>query len=106
MTQERYLWQYVEPADELSARLAQAVKDKTDNLPELAAEAAKRLLTQQDQMAGIINLLLQQQGAIKVVELLSRAGFSRHELVSCWEVPPELAIHGELQKDRPLRSAD
>ena len=89
---KKYLWQTVESADALAVRLKTAIEEDDEKLPEIAAEAADRLLRQQNQIGGFMNLLLAQMAPSKVVEMLLQAGIDRHELTSCWGVPPEMAI--------------
>lgn len=89
---KKYLWQPVESADALAVRLKTAAENKSEDLAEIAVQAADRLLQQQNQIGGFMNLLLSQMAPEKVVELLLKAGISRHELTSCWGVPADMAV--------------
>lgn len=104
---KKYLWQTVESADALAVRLKSAVENDGEDLAEIAVQAADRLLQQQNQIGGFMNLLLSQMAPEKVVELLLKAGISRHELTSCWGVPAEMAIrateHANTTRDYEFR---
>lgn len=103
---EKYLWRYVEPAEPLAERLKTAATLETRELQPLALEAADRLAKQTKQIEGIINVLLPQIGPEKTIKLLIQAGIDRHELVSCWDVPPEMAIQGEIQSNSRRQDID
>ena len=63
---KKYLWQPVESADALAVRLKTAAENKSEDLAEIAVQAADRLLQQQNQIGGFMNLLLSQMAPEKV----------------------------------------
>ena len=84
----RVLWQNVEPANELSVRLTEEASalDLPDSFKTTIRESANRLYDQQNQIGALIMHLMNNTPINQVVMILLKAGFTRHELVSCWGV--------------------
>ena len=87
---ERFLYEYVEPADALAERLDELTYSDYSELGNTAKDAAAMPINQQEQLAKVLNKLLETRPALDVVELLLRAGLTPSELLFGWRVPRDV----------------
>ncbi len=104
MTQERHLWRKMDRASDLAVKLAKAAEDGSEDLPKLAKEAADRLIRQENQLGGFINMLLSRMAPAKAAVAMVKAGIDRNEQTFCWGVPPATSVAAEKAHQRFLKT--